>query len=142
MCDHTEIPKEHRACRVRCSKARVYSRPCCRDMVENKMITFWNFQSSMHGVQVSEVKNSKILPVTTQDILREKINLDELNCTCASLVPIGPRLLPKIGTPAATCAPRYFYPCLRFSSEILGWSDTREKNPKNTPFVFGLRTVK
>ena len=27
---------------------------------------------------------------------REKIDLDELNRTCASLVPIGPRLLPKM----------------------------------------------
>ena len=38
-------------------------------------------------------------------LLREKIDLDELNCTCASFVPIGPRLLPKSGTPAATFSP-------------------------------------
>jgi hypothetical protein len=35
-------------------------------------------------------------------IVREKIDLDELNCTCASLVLIGPRLLSKSGTPAAS----------------------------------------
>ena len=38
-------------------------------------------------------------------LLREKIDLDELNCTCASFVRIGPLLLPKVLPPAATCAP-------------------------------------
>ena len=42
----------------------------------------------------------------SSDILRAKIDLDELNCTCASLVPIRQLLLPKDGTPAATCSPR------------------------------------
>ena len=39
------------------------------------------------------------------EFLRAKLDLDELNRRCASLVPIGPVLLPKVRRPAATFSP-------------------------------------